>query len=124
MKENSVDQFLTKSLEYLSSAEAFLKAEMPEFIKELLAWSFYNAMFKGIILLVLFIGFAILSFTFYKKHLKKPVDCYDLGTFLIGGLAFIFIFGGLLVCQIQTMIKIKLAPRVFLIEQVRDLTRG
>lgn len=112
---NIVDQFLNKSLEYLNSAEAFLKAEVPAFIQELIQWEFYNALGWGLI------QFGMLSITIFVIY--KIIKSKDYIEFTILPIAFSIIVFTLMVFNINTIIKIKVAPRVFLLEEVRQLVK-
>jgi purine-cytosine permease-like protein len=123
-----LDQFLNKSLEYLSSAEAFLKAEVPAFVQEFMTWKYYEAMLsigsKLFIAIILIIA-ANLLYKRYKKLYTEDRHDPDFVPYIV----FSIVSGIAAFCMvvslwepIHTMVKIKVAPRVFLIEQVKELT--
>jgi len=112
---NVMDQFLNKSIEYLSSAEAFLKAEVPAFIQEFMTWKLYESVIDLVGTVVL-IG--ILSFScnkFYKANKKHNENKYGsheglvMGFIMTGLAAFALLVA--LAQPIQKIIKIKVAPR-------------
>lgn len=122
-----LDQFLAKSLEYPGSAEAFLKSEVPAFIQEFMAWQFYQSVFMAsICLIALTVGIILVvrinkASAAYKKERDYEKDSHTVGRMVsIVGIVLSSVF---LSGNIHTLIKIKVAPRVFLLEEVRSLTR-
>lgn len=113
------DQFLNKALEYLSSAEAFLKAEVPAFIQELLLWNFYESLVFLVVGVLLLVAAGVL---FYKPIKAKYFEDHH-GPMVIFGFMFFLIGTGMVISNGLDMIKIKVAPRVFLLQEVKNLTR-
>ena len=117
-----VDQFLSKSLEYLSSAEAFLKAEVPAFIQEFMTWKFYEALFYfGLWVIPTIVACSIGVFSYRKYKNTGVKDNLEFATFIIT-VGFLALFINSLV-NLPVIIKLKVAPRVFLLEEVRSLTK-
>lgn len=121
-----LDQFLQKSVEYLSSAEAFLKTEVPAFVQELLAWEFYSSLMCAVALglvcvisIVLFIRFEKKDRIYFEKRGYHDSDIVggQIGCGAVALITFLLTF-----YSVHSMVKIKVAPRVYLLEQVRHLT--
>jgi hypothetical protein len=108
--------FLTKSVEYLNSAEAFLKAEVPSFIQEYMAWEFYSALFSGSLWLIatiflIWIGVKLIK---ARNHDNMPGEI----ALLVAGFTLLFT-----ISNFYTMVKIKVAPRVYLLQELREQIR-
>lgn len=113
MKEELLNSFTAKALEYLNSAEAFLKAEVPAYVQELLLYNFYSNLIG---LIPLLIGASICIFILYKA--RKYVNNPDVIFALFPAIALVLCLAGAF-DNINTIIKIKVAPRVFLIEHLK-----
>lgn len=120
-----VDQFLNKSLDYLGSAEAFLKAEVPSFIQEFMSWKMYESSFGLTVCLIGIIVSILLSIYFFKKTLK--FEDYDAAffckimVFVSGTLTSILLISA--ISYTKDIIKLKVAPRVYLLEQIKHITK-
>lgn len=114
MKEPITDQFLSKSLEYLGSTEAFLKAEVPAFIQEFITWKFYE---NGADIILCIFGL-FLMYKLSKILIKETLEPFIVATGFCG-----VILGVQLYCSTLNMIKIKVAPRVYMLEQVKSLIK-
>lgn len=114
-----LDQFLNKTVEYLSSAEAFLKAEVPTFVQEYMNWIFYSSLFNVIIFLL---G-AVIAAYFINKicKIEYPSD-EESGIFIVSCIALV-LFSTIIFFEAKRVIKIVVAPRVILLEEVRDLIK-
>ena len=112
MNEEIKAQFINKALEYLNSAEAFLKAEVPAYVQELLIYNFYSNLFM---LISCIMGQLIIFFIVYKLY-KKHYIVSEIMAVIIPVLTIVMIVNG--VRSVDKLIKIKVAPRVFLIEHL------
>lgn len=126
---------------YVTTKEALVKAydtvskEAPEVVKEFMLWKFvHHAIWLGL--------FAVISATAYywSRHFKKaaeacppptprayrPDDDHDKSLFI--ALRYVFVVVALILMlvggftNLYSMLKIKLAPRVYIIEYVVDMT--
>ena len=119
MKEEILNKFIEKSLAYLSSAEAFLGKEVPSYIQELLTFKFYESLvFLGFGLFFIVITVLTLKYV-WKLTEDKHGDARDVPRFFIGifgtlGIVLVTFIG--LMDSSVTLIKIKTAPRVYLVE--------
>lgn len=112
--QNNLSQLLTFLNKGMTTAYEVGKQEIPEFIKEYLMYEFYHDLFWGIILISTVILACIVMYNFRKK----------LDEFIMG--LFGFIIMALLmnsICFIEEAVKIKVAPRVFLMEKARQLVK-
>lgn len=131
MEKELMDSFLNKTLEYLNSAEAFLQKNVPAFVEEMLVFDFYEAVFGSILTLVIVFLIGFITYKSYKVSNNK--DKYDEderesaavvafvagGIFIVVSLISIFeIYGNLM-----TAVKIKVAPRVYLVEKISEMVK-
>lgn len=127
MDNSIVNNFLSKILSYLESAEAFLKAEIPAFVQEFMNWHLYEAIFYLSIWVISAVICFALALKFSKLNTKYRLDNRDRSNSDYEGMCVTFIVFGLCLIlssciNIHTIIKLKVAPRVFLLEEVRDMT--
>lgn len=115
MNEDIKAQFINKALEYLNSAEAFLKAEVPAYVQELLMYNFYSNLFM---LISCIMGQLIIFFIVYKLYKKHYIvsEIMIPAAVIIPALTIAMIVNG--TKSVDKLIKIKVAPRVFLIEHL------
>lgn len=118
-------EFLTKTLEYLNSAEAFLEKNVPAYVEELLTFEVYSSVFHIVLWVGLTLTFGLMSFFFYRKYkregIKKWSDLHEMtgaATILISIIALIVVS-----CNVHTIIKVKTAPRVFLVEKISRMVK-
>lgn len=110
-----------KILEYVDKTEIFVQAELPLYIAEYLAWHFWSYVFLAVMFLILsIILYTILSVSVYLA--KK----YDEGWYPIAILS--GIIGTIVLCfgvPINTYyaLKVKIAPRVYIVDQIMDRTK-
>ena len=127
------EQLTAKVLEYLSNTEAFLSAQVPDFIHQYLLWNFYSSIFFIVFSLLV----AVASWAIWA-HLNRQViknkadnrpdfDPYgdpqtNLGwfwvvTLICSILASLFAF--ISTCtNIPELIKITVSPKVFLVDSL------
>lgn len=119
MKNELLESFLGKTLEYLNSAEAFLQKNVPAYVEELLAYEFYSSLFE----LLFFILILIASIIFFKKAKEVEKDMCSGDKVLTAISAFVLIVFSVvsvvaIPLTISHMIKVKIAPRVYLVETI------
>ena len=122
MKTEVIDKFMIEMLELLKSAKDFTLEQLPEVAKEVLTYNFYSSLFGFFIGL----GFAYIAFKFFKSSKDhKDEDIWDIGKQLklILGMVFTGIALITLIDNGDNVIKIKLAPRLYLIEYVSHLVK-
>jgi hypothetical protein len=106
----------------------FAKEEIPPFIHEFLAWKFFETTIDAAWSLVYIIPILIFFFFYSKKawawgvkYGKQSDGC----SLLLPSVATVIAFIGLVVAfpldEIKTMVKIKTAPKVYLIEEAANI---
>lgn len=105
----------------------FSKQEIPEVIKEFLTYNFYSRLFWGIFWTLVTLA---ISYGFYrvsKGFLKSARDDEEKTMAVVVPLIMCILF---CICPVyktfsnmDDALKIKLAPRVFLLEQVKDMIK-
>lgn len=114
-----------KMLEYLNSTEAFLQKNIPAFVEEYLTFYFYQSTFIiAFFLLLLVLSFSLSKIS--KKHIEnfKSLSREDkeflnvMRTVPFGILLLLNAF--VIPININTLIKIKFAPRVYLVDELKD----
>jgi hypothetical protein len=105
----------------LAKAVDFAQEQVPALIKELLVWEFWYHAIHAVLWLLAFI---LLVYLFRKvwKYMDKLEEFGCMGVIVIPCVAIGILLGGL-VPNITTCVKIKTAPRLFLIEYCADLVQ-
>ena len=114
-KEEIVDQFLDKALQYLESAEAFTTREVPLYVEELLNY----AAFKESAYLILFLVLTAATFFILVMTVKDQSNMEDklVCGAIIGLLSLIPVL--FTINSAHELYKIKYAPRVYLVEYLK-----
>jgi hypothetical protein len=126
------NEITVKVMEWLSATANqvgnFAKEEIPPFIHEFLAWKFFETTIDAAWSLVYIIPILIFFFFYSKKawvwgvKYGKESDGISL---LLPSVATVIAFIGLVVAfpldEIKTMVKIKTAPKVYLIEEAANI---
>jgi hypothetical protein len=119
--KNKLTEYLVSLESGLKSAKDFSTEQVPLVVQEYLNWIFWS----NLALLLLFI--TIFSFmVFVINQIRKRVsddnatDCYFVMFFI--GLFSLFPLLGLMECGAKAM-KVKIAPRIVIIEKVADLVK-
>lgn len=108
----------------------FATTQIPPFINEYLTWKFMEALvtttYKGGLLTILFVIFCV----FIKRLVKWAAEnAHDSGGFSVGLVGvltivtIVIIIGNFPIDEIKTMIQIKVAPKVYLIESAAQLIK-
>jgi len=116
--------YLEKTLYWLESAGTFVADQIPIFVQEVLAWAFWESIFFATICLLVVIVDIIGAIQLGKKILWKEEVTYRMDGFnfflsVLSFLPVLFIIG--VFGRIADIIKVLVAPRLFLLEYVKEL---
>ncbi len=126
------NEITVKVMEWLSATANqvgnFAKEEIPPFIHEFLAWKFFETTIDAAWSLVYIVPILIFFFFYSKKTWAWGVKYgeYSGGMSLLlpivsMGIAFIGLVVAFPLDEIKTMVKIKTAPKVYLIEEAANI---
>jgi cytochrome c biogenesis protein CcdA len=125
MKDEILKQFTEKLIGYVNSAEILLKKNVPDYIDQLLKYEMLHH------IIILLIGFAILFLWFgiarfiYVKFIKEHGNSENL--VILAGVSTIFLLVWIIwffasgTSHINSIIKINVAPKVFIIDYLRGV---
>lgn len=118
---SQLDQLLKFLTESLQQGKDFAVDQAPQFVRELLLWRFYQCEIwigVGVFLLILglLVGQLLAGFNDDPSDRRLARWMPSLGGFV---LCFIFV-----AANTWDMVQIKVAPRVVLVQMVRDLIAG
>lgn len=127
--QNALTEIITSAIETTAAAKEFVLAEMPDVIQQLLIWKQVDAVL-GIILGLILISSPLIWARFHqfiwpreKAHYDRDWDAGHMvgkvGFGIIGGLAGTIFVG----CSLSTILKIWIAPKLYLIEYARNLVQ-
>ena len=129
MKETITNEFLSAMLKFANSAGDFLKAEVPKYIEELLDYKAFEiglSMFTFIFVMTVCVVLMVISYKIFIKSEEKNDEEGSFFSLKVGTISSI-VFAVLLligICKIpqdiSSIYKIKYAPRVFIIDYIRD----
>lgn len=126
--QQALAAIITKTMQGIDSGVSFLGSELPDVIQQLLI---YKAAWAGVeaVMLSVFVGLYIAFWRFYAKAdngFWKSCDDPEAPTIffgVIGGfLSVVFVVG--IIVDIQTIVQIWLAPKIYLIEYAAKLASG
>lgn len=118
MKQQIIDQFVISMLELLKTTKDFVVSQAPDVVREILVYSLWNSLLWASLNLI---G-VIIAIYFYKKVSKaKCTDDRSLGGFISAVIGIVFFMG--FVSNLNYVAKIKLAPKLFLIEYLSELVK-
>lgn len=126
MQTSQLDQLLKFLTDTLQQGKDFTIEQAPKFVQELLWWKYYEALFwcgVGVLFMVFGIVLGQFMVGFYTKELGGDADERRCARWLpsLGG----FVLGcAFIATNVYTMVEIKVAPRVVLVEMVRSLIAG
>jgi hypothetical protein len=118
--ENAVQQLITRALDGVDTTVAFLDAELPEYITQLLLW--YGI--RSGLMCIMWTIFMFASVTFLVRSCRSDWETRDM-TFENGGqlmLSIAFFFFSWLFWSL-TWLKIWIAPKVWLLEYAGNLVK-
>jgi UDP-N-acetylmuramyl pentapeptide phosphotransferase/UDP-N-acetylglucosamine-1-phosphate transferase len=110
------EQILEKLMTYLQNTEVFLSEQTPQVINELITYELYMSYAK----IGTFIGILILSAIILFYLIKKEIHEEVIGGVLCISIVLATLFGVLSVGAVNDIIKIKVAPKVFVLDKLRD----
>jgi hypothetical protein len=125
MKEELVEKLnesgveaITSVLEFMKSGTNFVAEQAPLYVQELLQWGFYDNLISAIIVGIFSLIFLIASALSFRKMIKED----EPPLLIIVGVFAIFSIGFFIDCVSNTKecIKIKVAPRVYIIESLTN----
>jgi len=123
MEGQILEKFTNKLIQYIEQTEVFLKAETPEYIRQLLEYEVYDSV---ITIVAMFTALMFAAVVFLVGiYVGKKNDYHDgswIGAVIIGGImstvmAIIFLVDG--TANVKKIIKINTAPKVFIIDHLR-----
>ena len=117
--ENVTDKLTTKLLGYLDNTEIFLKEEVPDYLDQVLQWMFWESVLASI----LGLGLLVASYFLMRAANNECKKSDQNEGIIIGGFVggvFALLFGIMLfACNITTVVKVKVAPKVVLVDYLR-----
>ena len=121
MKEEILKQFTTRLIHYADSAEIFLKGNVPDYIEQLLKYEMITNIRELILGFTLLILALILTYTLYKKvdhsSCKRAPIIGSFSVFMVMWVLWFFTSG---MHNINTITKINVAPKVYVIDYLRN----
>ena len=123
-----VDELIAESLEFLSKGVEFAAEQAPLVVQEFLVWHFWYytiGFFLWSSYFVLFGLYFWCNHRYWKKHdpdnrWPESRECSTWGPLIVGSLSGIFVFIAMILCAINVL-KITIAPRLYLIEELPKL---
>jgi hypothetical protein len=124
---NDVQEKITSYLDGLESrlgkAEELVISEVPQFVSELLAYYWWGNLICCFLALLGLLVLAVAVY-YFLKHYKKMMPESQQGefAFLVISLSLVLAAGciGLLTLSITKMVKISVAPRVYVVDYLRS----
>jgi len=122
LKQRLVDS-LDKVAEWVKQAEAFTVEQAPLVVQDILSWGWYGSIVPcvGLFLISLVMGIAAAIFFFFGLKADEKQDG-DTATFCAISVVFLVVFMWLpfgLACEHgMKALKVKEAPRVYILEQI------
>lgn len=113
---NQVNPLIADLHEWAKQGMEFTKEQAPLVVQEFLNWSFWS---DAILAVVSFVLMVVLIYLL-KRFWNSIEDELGAGLFQIFGIIISVVFCCLFISCIHDLVKIKLAPRVYLIEWVAD----
>lgn len=126
-----MNELINKALEYINSTEVFLRDQLPDFIQQYLTWCLAESIFYIVISLIPVIVCGISLLFISKKYGNKiDYDAYNTNSVIISHLVncimlVVFLIVSCVVIPINSknILKIKVAPKVFLVEKLGELIK-
>lgn len=111
------EEVTKKIIEYLESTKDFFLEQAPDVIKQMIAYESFTCIFAITISGLLFLGVCIFWLYMYKNPNKKDEYCGWNCARCVLPLALLPLFG-MLVCSIDNYVKIKMAPKYYIMQKV------
>ena len=125
MKEELLKQFTARLIHYVDSAEIFLKGNVPDYIEQLLKYETYHqvsTLVAGFATITL-LGIALV-FLYKKLYANQTVDAdSEIGFWffsIVVSLLCVVWFTTKGMSTINTIVKINVAPKVYVVDYLRS----
>lgn len=119
MQPSQLEQLLKFLLDTLEQGKDFTQTQAPQFVQELLRWKFYEAAF--FVCLGIFLIFCGVLVGQFFARVSAETEEERRAAHWIPFLAGLAIGAMVIFANVYTMVEVKVAPRVVLVEMVRDL---
>lgn len=130
--QQALASILNKTASGVEAGAAFLQSEIPEVVSQLLLYKLVAASVESFILLSLILGFAFFvrlvcssikkEGVFYDEYGPGSLSIIGFMGLLCGGIASLISFIAIF-CNIAVILKIWLAPKIYLIEYAASLAK-
>lgn len=97
---------------------AFLQAQVPELVKEVLAWGFYSNLFILIGCLIVIFTSIFIAYKFRNFIIDATAGAVFIIPLFICTFLMLFVFD-----SASTLIKVQVAPRLYLIDYVKTIIK-
>lgn len=121
--EDTATEILKSAMDKAAQGADWLAGQVPDVVQQLLRWKLVEAvtwgLIEGFVALVLFI-----TCVRFCKYVTKHDEWRDVGPLPLGPgiIGLLFLWGG--VYNLMTILKIVVAPKVYLLEYVAHLTKS
>lgn len=115
------EELLKELLTTVRDTKAFVLSEAPSVIQEFLAWEFYSSLILAA-LATIALGVLFRVFVWIHKRIKNGERGADSVDYLIPTLVSMSVIA-LFLCSLSTAVKVKVAPKVVLLEKLSELTQ-
>lgn len=121
--QNKLVAYLDRIEQGVDSGGEFLASEAPIFAAELLAWLFWSNILTGIGFLLAILMLGIVAY-FLVQGMKSDDELVPPGLFALILLAtFALMFASFAFTSFANAVKVKVAPRVVVVEELSKLSR-
>ena len=108
------EQLTSWLIEQTKNITNWTSVEIPVFVQEYLTWNFYNGILNSGLIFIL-ISICICATVKLKKKCQEEQDLLPLVVLMIVP---IFVSCVFFVCEVREVIKIKVAPKAYLMDKV------
>jgi len=127
--QKAITELLTRSVEGVDAATAFISQELPDYVYQLLLWYSFHSVFWGT---VFTLGLGSLFFVAYRrfwmwskremeKDIHKDNDGWYFGRAMLGIFAVLPFIGGF--SYYMEAVKIWIAPKLWLVEYASNFVK-
>jgi len=115
MKDQVLDKFMSKAIEYLEQTEVFLKDQVPDFFTQVVQYHLAISLFWVVLSLAII---AISSAQLLRIRKMDDLEEWDVGIAVVSGFLIVMFFM-VFSANISTTIKASVAPKVFIVDYLR-----
>lgn len=108
------EQLTNWLIEQTKNITNWTSVEIPAFVQEYLAWNFYNGILNSSLIFIIF-SICIYLTIKLKKKCQEEQDFLPFVVMMIVPIFLSFVF---FVCEVKEVIKIKVAPKAYLMDKV------